>query len=232
MTTIRIEKLKFGYSDKKEVLKGVNLFVDKSEKVALIGPNGSGKSTLLLHLNGILKGEGKIFIGERELSNSNLNLIRRTVGIIFQDPNDQLFCPTVYDDIAFGPLHFGLMENELDKVIKSALRITDTEYLSNRQPHHLSIGERRRASIAAVLSCNPSILAFDEPAASLDPKHKRNLIDFINKDDRTMIIATHDLELASKTCTKAALLYDGKIVDMRPAKELISDTSTLIKYGL
>jgi len=232
MLAIKIQNLSFSYANAKNILDNVNLTVNSGEKLALIGPNGAGKSTLLLHLNGILRGDGKITIFEDELCNSNIKEIRRTVGLVFQDPNNQLFCPTVYDDVALGPLHFDWQKNKFDQVVKQALINTDTSHLSQRSPHHLSVGERRRASIATVIACEPKILIFDEPTANLDPRHKRELIEFIKKGSRTMIIATHDLELAKHTCTTAALMDKGKIVFVDSIEAILNNKELLDKHLL
>ena len=232
MEKLIVKNLNYSYSDKKNVINDISFNLKEGEKIALIGPNGSGKSTILLNLNGILLGNGSINIDGIELNKKNIHIIRQKIGIVFQDPNDQLFCPTVYEDIAFGPLHFDMNPEEINKLVDNALDILDIKHLAKRQPHHLSIGEMRRASIAAVLACNPNILAFDEPCASLDPKHKRELIQFIKNDKRSMIIATHDLDLANKTCNRVLLINKGKIFAEGETSSILENTELLTCAGL
>lgn len=229
---ISIENLSYSYPDGQRALHNISLNIGKGERVAILGSNGAGKSTLLLHLNGILKGSGKIVIDGTLLDNKTISLIRRKVGLIFQDPNDQLFCPTVKEDVAFGPLHFGLKEEEIDEVVAHALDQVDMRHAQNRAAHHLSLGEKKRVSIATVLACSPEILIFDEPAAMLDPKRKRELISFINKSDKTILIATHDPEFARNTSTRCLLMHEGKIVADEPSQEILQNQELLFKYGL
>jgi len=200
--------------------------------VALVGSNGAGKSTLLLHLNGILRGEGRIIIGGIELRNETLAEIRRKVGIIFQDPNDQLFCPTVEDDVAFGPEHFGFPHDKIHFTVESALEKVGMAHAAHRAVHHLSLGERRRVSIASVIACEPKILIFDEPAAMLDPKRKREMTSFIRQSDRTILIATHDPQFALQTTTRCILMDKGRIVADGESSRILGDSELLTRHGL
>lgn len=229
---IRIENLSYSYPDGQKALSQISLNILKGERVAILGPNGAGKSTLLLHLNGILKGSGEIVVDGIELTNKTISSIRRKVGIIFQDPNDQLFCPTVREDVEFGPLHFGLKKDEIDELVFHSLEQVAMQHTQNRISHHLSLGERKRVSIAAVLACSPDILIFDEPVAMLDPKRKRELISFIKQSDKTIIIATHDPVLALNTCNRCVLMNEGKIVYDGPAEDVLQNQELLLKHGL
>lgn len=229
---IIVQNLYYTYPDGQEALYDVSLSIPKGERVALVGPNGAGKSTLLLHLNGILKGKGRIFVDGLELNDSTLPAIRRKVGIIFQDPNDQLFCPTVEDDVAFGPEHFGFPHETVHSMVNQSLEKVDMKQAARRAAHHLSMGEKRRVSIAAVLACQPDVLVFDEPAAMLDPKRKREMASFIQKTDKTVIMATHDPEFALETTTRCILMNGGKIVADGKSNEILGNIEMLTKYGL
>jgi cobalt/nickel transport system ATP-binding protein len=229
---IIIQNLSYHYPDGQKALSDVSLTISKGERIALVGPNGAGKSTLLLHLNGILKGIGEIAIDGVILSDETLPIIRRKVGIIFQDPNDQLFCPTVRDDVAFGPEHFGLTHDKIDHVVTTALNHVAMNHKAHRPAHHLSLGERRRVAIAAVLACEPEILVFDEPIAMLDPRRQREMTSFIRETQKTVIIATHDPQFALTTTTRCILMNSGKIVADGPSKEILGNGQLLAQYGL
>lgn len=231
-THVLLKNLSFSYPDGSPALRDINLSIRDGEKVALIGPNGAGKSTLLLHLNGILRGSGAVEIDGTTLSDRTVREIRRKVGMIFQDPNDQLFCPTVADDVAYGPMHFGLPREDLHEIVHDALKEVGMEHLARRAAHHLSLGERRRVTIAAVLACRPDILAMDEPAATLDPKRRRWLIDFINRSSKTAIIATHDLDLALRTCGRVVLMNAGKIAADGEIGAILADAGLLTANDL
>ncbi len=231
-TAIILTDIRFAYGDGSHALESITLGIERGERVALIGPNGAGKSTLLLHLNGILRGQGRITIEDLPLCDEHLYEIRRRVGLIFQEPNDQLFCPTVREDIAFGPMHFHLDRDALDETVEKVLRDMDLLDVADRAAHHLSVGERRRVSIAAVLACKPHILALDEPAAALDPKRRRWLVDFLLADTRTIILATHDLAFARSVCQRAILMNAGRIVADGPIDTILEDRALLEKNDL
>lgn len=209
---IEIERLSFRYPDGRQALQDVTLSVAAGEKVALTGPNGAGKSTLLLHLNGILRGEGRVRIDGMELSDRNVRIIRGKVGLVFQDPDDQLFSPTVFDDVAFGPLNMGLSEEEVRARTAWALEQVQMSDYAARMPHHLSLGEKKRIAIATVLSMQPRILALDEPSAGLDPAARQNLLDLLKSLPQTMLIASHDVEFVREVCSRTIALEGGRIV--------------------
>lgn len=229
---LKIEELSFSYPDGLKAIDAVSISVAQGDRLALVGPNGAGKTTLLLHLNGVLRGEGYIKVGKDEMSDQNLMTIRKRVGLIFQDPNDQLFCPTVEEDVAFGPLHFDRPPDEISQIVIRSLESVDMTETLKRLTHHLSLGERKRISIACVLACDPEILAFDEPSASLDPKHRRALIEFIQKTDKTVLIATHDLDLALKTCNRCIIMNKGRVVADGNIKEIFGNSDLLRQNDL
>ncbi len=228
---IEVKNLKFRYPDGQEALL-VNLRIYENESVALLGPNGAGKSTLLLNLNGVLRGEGEIFISGLPLNDKNLREIRRLIGVVFQDPDDQLFMPTVYDDVAFGPLSFGIPLPEVKARVAEALKAVNLKGYEKRSPHHLSLGEKKRASIATVLSLDPEILVLDEPTSNLDPRGRRQLIELLNSLHHTKIIATHDLSFAWETVDKIALIYQGEIVAFAEKRKILLNENLLLHYGL
>ncbi len=224
---IKISRLSYAYHDAVNALDDVSLSIESGEKVALIGPNGAGKSTLLLHLNGTLLGEGQVSAGGVVVSSKTLRIVRRKVGLIFQDPSVQLFCPTVYDDVAFGPLHFETDKSLIRARVMRALSEVDMCGSIDRSSHHLSMGEKRRISIASVLSFDPEILALDEPAAMLDPKRRRWLINFVRAVDKTIVLATHDLQFALETCSRTILMNAGRVVADGKSESIISDKKLL-----
>lgn len=230
---IEIRNLSFLYPDGFPALENINLKISQGERVAIIGPNGAGKSTLLLHLNGILTGnQGEVFIHGMELEKKNLAKIRALVGQVFQQPDDQLFSPTVFEDIAYGPIYMGLPKSEINQRVEKALASVHMESYAQRVPFHLSTGEKKRISIATVLAMDSRILALDEPTAGLDPRARSDLIWLLEELDQTMIIATHDLDFASQACSRAIVMDRGKIVADGPIQQILSDQSLLIKHGL
>ncbi|MEW6578623.1 MAG: ABC transporter ATP-binding protein [Chloroflexota bacterium] len=231
---IEIEELTFCYPDGQCALSGVTLRVEAGERVALVGPNGAGKSTLLLHLNGILRAtEGTIRTGGLALTDRTLGQIRVMVGLVFQNPDDQLFSPRVFEDVAFGPLHMGLPEDEVRERVQGALAAVGMSAYAGRVSYHLSLGEKKRIALATVLSMSPRILALDEPTAGLDPRARRSLIKLLQGlDGQTLLIASHDMRLVRDLCTRMVVLDGGAVVADGPTEVLIHDSSLLEQHGL
>jgi len=233
---IEIRDLRFRYPDGKDALNGITFSVADGECIGLVGPNGSGKSTLLLHLNGLLPEsfpqKPAIVIYGRALGHDTAAEIRRDVGLLFQDPDDQLFCPTVYEDVAFGPQQFGFDDQKLKTVVTHALETTSLVGYENRSPHHLSSGEKRRVCLAGVMACEPRVLALDEPTSNLDPRGKRNLIQTLKSISSTKIIATHDLEMVVELCSRTIVLDHGTIVADGQTRELLGNESLMLAHGL
>lgn len=233
---IEIRNLRFSYPDGKEALCGVSFSVADGECVGLVGPNGSGKSTLLLHLNGILPEKypttPNVVIYGKQLSAATAPDIRRDVGLLFQDPDDQLFCPTVFEDVAFGPQQFGLTEDQVRNAVGKAVEQTGLLGSEDRSPHHLSSGEKRRVCLAGVLACEPRVLALDEPTSNLDPRGKRSLIKTLKSIPATKIIATHDLEMVVELCTRTIVLDQGSIIADGPTQQLLGDEQLMLAHGL
>jgi cobalt/nickel transport system ATP-binding protein len=232
LSSIEIRDLSYSYPDGTLALERVSLDVRSGERVALLGPNGAGKSTLLMHFNGILRGEGSIAIEGRHVTNEILGEIRARVGFVFQNPDDQLFSPSVREDVAFGPRYMGLDEGEIERRVERALNAVGMHDAINRMPHHLSIGQRKRVSLATVLSMDPTILVLDEPSAGLDPRARRELIRLLRELPQTTIISTHDMRLAFETTTRAVIMEQGSIVADGPTCELLADWALLERYGL
>jgi cobalt/nickel transport system ATP-binding protein len=229
---IEIKDLKFAYPDGRQVLRGVTLQVPPDRKTALVGPNGAGKSTLLLHLNGLLQGDGEITVAGIPVPGGDLGRVRAAVGFVFQNPDDQLFSPTVFDDVAFGPLHMGLPEEEVrDRVAKALMTVNMPDY-ADRVSHHLSIGEKKRIAIATVLSMKPEILVLDEPTAGLDPRARRNLINYLRDLPMTMLVSTHDMAMVAELFPSVAIMDEGQIVTEGPTSEILADKSLLERHGL
>jgi cobalt transport protein ATP-binding subunit len=233
MSTIELRDVEFSYPDGRVALRGIDLSVGAGERVALLGPNGSGKTTLALHLNGILRAStGSIAVAGLELTDTNLPEIRRRVGLVFQDPNDQLFMPTVAEDVAFGPANLGLRGEDLDKRVASTLVQVDAADLAERPPHHLSGGEKRRASLATVLAMEPDILVFDEPTTGLDPAARRDLLIRLLTLEMTQLVITHDLSLALEMCPRSVIVNDGVVVADGPTRDLLADPTLLARNRL
>lgn len=235
-TAIEIKDLRFRYADGVEALQGISFSVNEGDCVGLVGPNGAGKSTLLLHLNGILPerfdAASAVFVFGNPISESNLSEIRRQVGLLFQDADDQLFCPTVFEDVAFGPEQFGLGPSEIAGRVQTALDQVGLSGFEKRAPHHLSRGERRRVCLAGVLACDPRVLALDEPTSDLDPRGKRELKVLLRQIPPTRIIATHDLELVVELCPRTILLDRGELIADGPTVQLLSDEKLMLAHGL
>ncbi|MBI4675498.1 MAG: ATP-binding cassette domain-containing protein [Chloroflexi bacterium] len=230
--TIQVHNLIFKYPDGTRALDGVNLSVAPGEKVALVGPNGAGKSTLILHLNGILRGEGQVCVAGMDVSNGNLAKIRAAVGLVFQDPDDQLFSPTVFDDVAFGPIYQGLAEKEVRARVADALAAVHMQEYAQRVSHHLSVGQKKRIAIATVLSMQPEILVLDEPSAGLDPRARRGLINLLRELPQTMLIATHDLHLVAELLPRTIVMDNGRVVADGQTSVILNDEALLCAHGL
>jgi cobalt/nickel transport system ATP-binding protein len=229
---ILIEQLNYTYPDGKVALQDISLNVNRGEKVAIVGANGAGKSTLLLHINGVLRGKGTIRVDGLECNTSNLGLIRAKVGVVFQNPDDQLFSITVYDDIAYGPRYQGLSREEIDQRVNKALRAVQMDAFGDRNPYRLSGGEKKRIAIATVLSMDPDILVFDEPTAGLDPRARRELIQLLQTLPQTLMIATHDLDLVELLTERMIIMNNGRIVADGPARLLLKEEELLLEHGL
>ncbi|MBC7249317.1 MAG: ABC transporter ATP-binding protein [Anaerolineae bacterium] len=230
---IQIEALSFTYPDGHQALSEVSLTVERGESVAFIGPNGAGKSTLLLHLNGILRGKnGAVKVLGHPVGGDHLKLIRSKVGLVFQDPEDQLFSPTVFDDVAFGPLNMGCSAEEVRQRVARALQQVRVVGYEGRSPHHLSMGEKKRIAIATVLSMDPEVLVLDEPTSNLDPRGRWELIELLRGLPLTKLIATHDLEMVRGLCERTVLLDRGRVVADGPTLSILSDQALLAEHGL
>ena len=229
---ISIENLSFAYPDGRQALTGINLTVSRGESVALIGPNGAGKSTLLLHLNGILHSNGQVKVLSLPVEEKNLKEVRKRIGLVFQNPDDQLFSSTVFDDVAFGPINLGFSEAEVHQAVADALKKVGLEGYEKRSSHHLSLGEKKRVAVATILSMSPEVMVMDEPASNLDPVGKWLLIDLLQKLPATRVIATHDLELVEALCRRVIILDGGRIVADGAAAQILSDKSLLAGHGL
>ncbi|HEY6951043.1 MAG TPA: ABC transporter ATP-binding protein [Bacteroidota bacterium] len=233
---IEVSNLRYTYPDGKEALRGISFTVAEGECVGLVGPNGSGKSTLLLHLNGILPdsiaGIPAVKINGSPISGKNVSSVRRDVGLLFQDPDDQLFCPTVFEDVAFGPRQFGFPEDKVRATVERSLSLSGLAGFEGRSPHHLSIGEKRRVCLAGVLACEPKVLALDEPTSNLDPRGKRSLHEILQSLPVTKVIATHDLEMVVELCARTIVLDGGVVVADGTTEELLGNEELMLKHGL
>jgi cobalt/nickel transport system ATP-binding protein len=229
--SLQISNLAFAYPDGNQALYGVNLTINKGERVALLGPNGAGKTTLVMHMNGIhptMQGEVRVAGELVDVKNKeSLKKIRSKVGIVFQDPDDQLFMPTVGEDIAFGPHNMGLRGEELNAVVEEALTQVGMLEFKDRAPHHLSFGQRRRVAVATVLAMKPEILVMDEPSSNLDPASRRELADVVRSLDVTIVMVTHDLPYAMELCERSVILSGGVIVADADTKKILKDSDLL-----
>ncbi len=230
--SIEIEDLTFAYPDGHVALEGVSLVIQPCEKVALVGPNGAGKSTLILHLNGIFSGNGSVKVCGMRVEKETLGRVRAMVGMVFQSPEDQLFSPRVYDDVAYGPLYQGLpMETVQERVEESLAAVAMSDY-AQRISHHLSLGEKKRIAIATVLSMKPEVLVLDEPTAGLDPRARRSLINLLDELPLTMLVSTHDMLLVRDLFPRMVILDRGQVVADGSTSELMEDTQLLEVHGL
>jgi cobalt/nickel transport system ATP-binding protein len=230
---LEIKDLSYRYPDGTAALDSVSVALETGEKVALLGPTGAGKSTLLLHLNGlILPSSGRVVVDGHTVSESTVKKVRRVVGLVFQDPDDQLFMPTLLEDVAFGPLNEGLPAVEAEAAARKALRHLGLADSGDRAAHHLSGGERRLAALATVLVSVPKLLALDEPTSSLDARGKRSLVELLRNREETLLIATHDLEVAGAACSRAVVLESGCVAYDGRIHELLADRERLEHLGL
>lgn len=229
---LRVADLRFSYPDGREALRGVNLGIARGEKVALVGPNGAGKSTLILHLNGILQGEGVVQIAGMTLARETLPQARAKVGLVFQNPDDQLFSPTVHEDVAFGPLHMGLPPQEIRARVTRALDMVGMAAYAERTSYHLSVGEKKRIAIATVLAMDPEILVLDEPSAGLDPRARRGLINLLRELPLTMLVSTHDMLMVRELFPRMVVMDEGAVVADGATEALLRDTALLERHGL
>jgi cobalt/nickel transport system ATP-binding protein len=230
--SIEVENLSFSYPDGHPALREVSLTIAPGEKAALVGPNGAGKSTLILHLNGILIGQGRVTVCGLSVEQKNFSRVRAAVGLVFQNPDDQLFSPTVFEDVAFGPLYQGLGPAEVAGCVTSALAAVRMSDYARRVSHHLSAGEKKRIAIATVLSMNPEVLVLDEPTAGLDPRARRGLINLLRELPVTMLVASHDLRMVRELFPRMVIMDEGRIVADGPTKELLADAALLEAHGL
>jgi cobalt/nickel transport system ATP-binding protein len=230
---VEAKDLGYAYPDGTEALRGVSFRITHGESVALVGANGAGKSTLVMHMVGfILPAAGSLRVGDYPLTAETVHHIRRTVGMVFQDSDDQLFMPTVFDDVAFGPLNMGLPADEVKRRVDETLETVGASHLKNRSTHRLSGGEKRVVAIAAVLSMYPDILVMDEPSAGLDPLHRRRLIELLKSFRHTKIIATHDLDMAMEVCDRTIVMNSGSVIADGPTAECFSNRDLLEISGL
>jgi cobalt/nickel transport system ATP-binding protein len=236
VSLLTVRDLEYRYPDGHEALRGLSFALAPGERVALIGPNGAGKSTLLLHLNGLLPdrapAQAAITVDGLPLVEENLPEVRRRVGLLFQDPDDQLFCPTVWEDVAFGPRQLGVAEPRLSQLVRGALAQVGLAGFEDRLPHHLSRGEKRRACLAGLLACDARLLVLDEPTSDLDPRGRRELMGLLTRLPVAQLIATHDLEFVVEICPRAIVIDRGRIVADGPTLELLDDEPLMLAHGL
>jgi len=229
---VHARELTYRYPDGRQALRGVDLHVEHGERVALLGPNGAGKTTFMLHLNGLMTGTGGLEVAGLEVGRDTVHELRARVGLVFQDPDDQLFMPTVAEDVAFGPLNLGLDRAAVAERVAEALGAVRMEHVAGRAPYQLSMGERRRVAIATALAMHPALLVLDEPSASLDPRARRELLDVLAEVERTMLVTTHDLPFAAELCERAVILAGGRVVGDGPCEAILADRALLAAYDL
>ena len=229
---IHARGLRYRYPNGVVGLDGVDLHVTHGERVAVLGPNGAGKTTLMLHLNGLLTGDGELEVAGMRPGEGDARELRAAVGLVFQDPDDQLFMPTVAEDVAFGPLNLGLDRGAAADRVTFALAAVRMEHVIDRAPHQLSLGQRRRVAIATVLAMRPRLLVLDEPSANLDPRARRELLEVLDTIDRTMLVVTHDLPFAARLCERAVILSGGRVVADGPCTEILADADLLAAHDL
>jgi cobalt/nickel transport system ATP-binding protein len=233
MSAISVRGLSFAYPDGTEVLRGVDLEIAPHERVAVLGPNGAGKTTLMLHLNGIHAAQsGSVSIGDLTIDRATVREVRRRVGLVFQDPDDQLFMPSIGEDVGFGPANYGVTGPDLEMRIAAALERVGLADLAERAPQHLSLGQRRRAAIATILSMDVDVVVLDEPTSNLDPTARRELSTALDALSSTILVVTHDLPYALELCPRAVILDGGRIVADGPTREIMSDAANMAAHGL
>jgi cobalt/nickel transport system ATP-binding protein len=230
--SIEIRNLSFTYPDGQRALQEVSLSIRPDEKVALVGPNGAGKSTLILHLNGILDGEGRVEVCGLQVVKENFARVRAMVGLVFQSPEDQLFSPTVFDDVSYGPLYQGLPVEQVQARVQEALAAVHMQGYEARVSHHLSMGEKKRIAIATVLSMKPEVLVLDEPTAGLDPRSRRSLIELLRELPMTMLVSTHDMLMVQEIFPRMVIMDEGRVIADGPTRELMEDEELLWEHGL
>ncbi len=230
---IALQGIEYAYPDGTRALVGINLSIAPGERVALLGPNGAGKSTLILHINGIVRASvGTAAIQGTQLTDATVRDIRSRVGLVFQDPDDQLFMTTVYDDVAFGAQNMGLDRDEVDRRVHEALHAVGLADTASRPGQHLSFGQKKRIALATVLAMSPEVLVLDEPTSNLDPRAKRKMVSLLESLDSTLVVATHDMELAWTLCERAVVIDGGRVVADGPAKKIMTDEDLLDTHGL
>jgi cobalt/nickel transport system ATP-binding protein len=229
---IEARDLAYRYPNGHVALDGVDLRIEHGERVAVLGPNGAGKTTLMLHLNGLLVGDGDLSVAGLQVERKSLGELRARVGLVFQDPDDQLFMPTVREDVAFGPLNMGAGPVDALARVHEALAAVRMAHAADRAPHELSMGERRRVAIATVLAMHPRLLVLDEPSANLDPRARRELLEVLERVEQTLLVVTHDLPFAAELCERAVILSGGRVVADGPCEELLSDAGLLAAHDL
>lgn len=229
---IKIENLSFGYPDGQQALTDINLGIYRGDSVAIVGPNGAGKSTLVLHFNGILRSNGHVKLLGKPIDDNNLKWVRSRVGVVFQNPDDQLFSPTVFDDVAFGPMNMGYSQAEVEQAVKMALGLVGMSGFEKRSPHHLSVGEKKRIAMATVLSMSPEVLVIDEPTSNLDPRGKWDIIEVLKGFSITKIIVSHDLDVVRELCSRMVIIDQGRVAVDAKTIDLLADKKLLAAHGL
>ncbi len=232
MNAIELKNYSYHYPDGTVALEHIDLVITQTEKVALIGPNGAGKSTLLLAVAGFASGSGQVRIDGLKLNKTNLPQIRQTLGCCLENPDDQLFMPTLQEDVAFGPMNMGLSPAEIDQRVRTALDTVGLSHALNKPPHHLSAGQKRSAALATILSMNPKIITMDEPDGSLDPRHRHQLVQQLQSLDQTLVIATCNMSFAYSVAQRAILIDQGRIIADGPVAEILSNKQLMEKHGL
>ena len=229
---ITVENLSFSYPDGQRALTDVNLMICRGDSVAIVGPNGAGKSTLVLHFNGILRGNGHVKLLGKTVDDNNLRWVRSRVGLVFQNPDDQLFSPTVFDDVAFGPMNMGYSKAEVEQAVKLSLELVGMAGFEKRSPHHLSVGEKKRIAMATVLSMSPEVLVIDEPTSNLDPRGKWDIIEVLKGFSITKIIVSHDLEMVRELCQRMVIIDRGRVAADAKTIDVLADKKLLAAHGL